>query len=152
MKTITTILTAFLLHLSVMGAVSGKGASEIYEMIEDKCSSTFGMSVNQDFEDLFDMDLDLNGKEKLVKGDFKRGRFLVVNKEEYNYQEILKEFKKRGYIERKIEDDDEDGEKDELYIMVDQKGKDLNEVHFVMQGDEKIVMFSVYGDIHLESK
>ena len=152
MKSLSTLLTALLLQMSVMAAGHGKGASEIYELIEAKCSSTFSMSVNQDFEDLFNMDLDMNGNEKMVKGDFKRGRFLVVDKKEYDYQEILKEFKKRGYYERKIEDDDDNSDNDQLYVMVDQKGNDLKEVHFAVESDEKIILLSIYGDIHLEKK
>lgn len=137
-----------------MASNPGKGASEIYDMIESKCSSTFTLSVNKDFEDFFDMNLDLDGKEKMVKGDFKRGKFLVVDKTEYEVENILKEFKKRGYINTQIEGDDEDSteENDELYLMVDRKGDDLSEVHFVLEGDEKIVLFSIYGDIHLEKK
>jgi|GEM_PF-2668988 len=153
MKTLTTILTALVIQMSVFGAGPGKGAAEIYEMLEEKCPSTFTMSVNKDFEDLFDMDIDMNGKEKWVKGDFKRGKLLVVKNEEAELDDILKEFKKRDYSQIKVEDEeDEDGDPDELYMMVDQKGDHLNEVHFVIKGEENIVMLSIYGDIHIEKK
>lgn len=139
----------------------GKGASEIYEKIEANSENSFSMSVNQDFEDLFDMDVDLNGTEKLVKGDFERGKFLVVDKTEVSEMDLIAEFKSRGYVFKKIEDEDdasayhrEEGEKDndELYVFTDKKGNDLKEVHFMILGEEKLILLSVYGDIHLEKK
>lgn len=152
MKKLTSILSLFLISTLLIAADPGKGAAEIYEMIESKCSSTFSMSVKQDFKDLFDMDLDMNGKEKMVKGDFKRGKFLVVDRSEFNYSDVLKEFRKRGYHEKEIEKDDQDKESSEVSMMVDQKGNDLKEVHFIVEGDENIILLSIYGDIHLEKK
>lgn len=152
MKNITTILVGLLLQISVYGSGPGKGASEIYELLESKCSSTFSMNVNKDFEDLFNMDIDLNGKEKWVKGDFSKGKFLVVNKEEANSEEILKEFKQRGYASIEIENDNDGDGDQQIFMMVDKKGDHLNEVHFIMDGSEKIVLLSIYGDIHLEKK
>lgn len=149
MKSIAIIISSLIFNLNLLGAGPGKGAAEIYEMVESKCSSSFSLNFNKDLKDLFDMDLDLNGKEKLVKGDFSRGKFLVVDKEESNYKDILNEFKKRGYSLVDIEEDDEE---DEVFMMVDQKGDNIKEVHFIMNGDEKVVMLSIYGDIHLEKK
>ena len=137
-----------------MAASSGKGASEIYQMIEEKSSSTFSMNVNKDFKDLFDMDMDLNGTEKMVKGDFKRGKILVVDKEEAKGLDILDAFEDRGYFKTKVEDDDddEDGDEEELYVFTDVKGDDIHEVHFYLIGEEKVILMSIYGDIHLEKK
>ena len=152
MKSTITIISGLLFSLNVLAGGPGKRASEIYAMLEDKCESTFSMSVNQDFDDLFDMDVDFNGKEKWVKGDFEKGKFLVVDKDEAELKEILKEFDKRDYHSIEIENENEDGDSDELYMLVDRKGDNLSEVHFVIEGDEKIILMSIYGDIHIEKK
>ncbi|MAY82948.1 MAG: hypothetical protein CMP59_02335 [Flavobacteriales bacterium] len=154
MKKTINICLALFSAILFMAASNGKGASEIYEMIESKSGDSFSMSVNKDFEDFFDMDMDLNGSEKWVKGDFKSGRFLVVDKEEVKDLKIIKEFKDRGYFMTKVEDEDEDedGADEELYVFTDVKGEDIHEVHFFLLGDEKVVLMSIYGDIHLEKK
>jgi hypothetical protein len=143
----------------LMAASNGKGASEIYEMIEEKSKDTFSMSVNQDFEDLFDMDMDLNGSEKWVKGDFKRGKFLVVDKEQVAELDLLKEFKSRGYFMTKVKDKDGNGDgdgdgndDDELFVFTDTKSDHIHEVHFYLMGEEKVILISIYGDIHLDKK
>jgi len=151
-KTINIYLTLFAAVI-MMAATNGKGASEIYEMIKAKSGDSFSMSVNKDFKELFDMDMDLNGSEKWVKGDFERGKFLVVDKEEVASLDILEAFEDRGYFMTKIEDEDEDKtDGEELYVFTDEKGKDLHEVHFYLLGEEKVILMSIYGNIQLEKK
>lgn len=159
MKTTIHIYLTLISVIILMAASNGKGATEIYAMIEERSNETFTMSVNKDFEDFFDMDMDLNGSKKWVKGDFKRGKFLVVDKEQVAKLNILTEFKNRGYFMTRLEDQDENSsstkvskEEDELYVFTDVKGEHMHEVHFYLMGDEKVVLMSIYGDIHLDKK
>ena len=149
MKKTVKLSLAIISAIILMAASNGKGASEIYEMIEEKSENAFSMSVNKDFEDFFDMDMDLNGSEKWVKGDFSRGKFLVVDKEQLVGLNLLNEFKNRGYFMTKVDDEDGDAD-DELYVFTDAKGDDLHEVHFYLLGEEKMILLSIYGDIQLE--
>lgn len=153
MKSIQLLLISLIFSSSVI-AGPGKGASEIYELIESKCNSTFSFSVNQDLKDLFDMDIDMDGKEKWVKGDFSRGKFLMVDKEEADFKEVLKEFKKRNYYLTEMDDiDDQDSEdefQERLFMYTDQKGDKLKEVHFVLEGENKMILLSIYGDLRIE--
>jgi len=124
-------------------------AEKIFQQLKQK-KEVFSMSLSKDITDFFDMDADFNGKEKLISGDFKKGSMLIV--ENIGDAETVKNiFLKENYhwIEPEEEETMDDGE---AYLFVDKKGPNVSEVHLVFVGEEKTVVLTIYGDIHVKNK
>jgi hypothetical protein len=143
----------FILILGVAIAHSAPtpDADKIYRFLE-KNGNSFSMSLSKKVLDAFDFDVDLNGKEKYLKGDFSRGRMLVVS-EKKDAKMLLGLFKEEGYqlIDLK-EFNEEEKENEEVYMLTDRKGEKVSEIHFVVDGDDSLVLLSIYGDMKLASK
>ena len=146
-----TMKKIFLLILSgaltMMSFTDLKGSDKIYRFLEEKYDA-FSMSLSKDISDFFDLDVDLNGNEKLITGDFKKGKLLVTSK--LNQAKIVNEmFLSEGYESIDIKDK---GEIDEgninLFIM--RKGKLISEAHFVVEEEETVILLSVFGNIKVK--
>ncbi len=102
--------------------------------------------------DFFDMDLDFNGKEKLITGVFHEGK-LVVLKYVIAVESITKIFAAEKY--ELIEDKEEkmNAEDEEVYLYVKRKDATITEAHFVIANDEeKVTVLLVLGDIKVKIK
>lgn len=149
MKTINIII-GICLSCSIAFA-NGGNAEKIFQELK-KNNEVFSMSLSKDLTDFFDMDVDFDGKEKMVTGDFTKGAMLVVDNIG-DGQEVKKLFMKYDYHwvqpekEQQTDDDDE-----EAYLFVDRKGSQVSEAHLVVVGDEKTVVLTIYGDIKVTNK
>ena len=88
MKKYSLIVIALIFSLSVSAS---KGDSEkIYKKLKSE-SDAFSMSFSKEMIDFFDMDIDFNGKEKWVSGDFAEGKMMVIKeKEEFTKNLVTK--------------------------------------------------------------
>jgi hypothetical protein len=150
MKTLSTIIIA-LISFSAIAADKDGNLSKIYNELRQH-EEVFSMSVSKNMEDFFDMDFDLNGKEKWITGDFTKGKLLVVKKEGTPI-DLMKLFIEENYEWVDLEDKtDEDEEKDEAYLFVARKGKHVSEANLVVVSEDTIVVVTVYGDIEVKNK
>lgn len=148
MKTYSLII-ALVISISTFAS---KGDSEkIYKTLKSE-TDAFSMSLSKSMIDFFDMDIDFNGKEKWITGDFEEGKMLVV-KEKFSGSDIQKMFKQEGFELIDIEDDENievgDGE---VYLYVIRQGNKVSEAHFIIEGEEKVILFSIYGDMKVSEK
>lgn len=148
MKKLITLFSVFALCFSLTAKPSGE---EIHEKLKKSNKQSFSMSFSKSMLDFFDMDLDFNGKEKLITGDFFEGKMLVLE-EVKSVQSICSLFKKENY--RLVESDEIKKEENggEVYLFIDHKGKNISEAHFVIADESKVTILSVFGDIKVKNK
>tara|TARA_B100001109_G_C18860913_1_gene473930 strand:- start:1626 stop:2063 length:438 start_codon:yes stop_codon:yes gene_type:complete len=123
-------------------------ANKVYNQIE-KNYDAFSMSLSKKMIDFFDMDIDFNGKEKLITGDFEKGRMLIVN-ETTTSLDINHLFEEEGFEWIDFEEGENDDNQVSLWII--RNGKEVKEAHFVVIEDEKIILLSVYGKMKVSNK
>ena len=142
MKRHTLLLLAIIISATAFAA---KGdADKIYKKLKSE-TDAFSMSFSKDMIDFFDMDIDFNGKEKWITGDFSEGRMLVV-KETYSGSDIRKMFQEEGFELIEIDDEAEINSKQgSVNLFVSRNGSKVSEAHFVIENEDKTVLFSVYG-------
>jgi hypothetical protein len=110
------------------------------------------MSLSKNMIDFFDMDLDFNGKEKLITGDFHEGSMLLLE-DVTSVESITSIFTSEKY--ELVEDVEEEinTEDGEVYLYIKRNGKNISEAHFVFVNDEeKVTVLSVLGDIKVKNK
>lgn len=149
MKKIFTFIC--ILSMSVASMAAKADADRIYKKLKAEHEETFSMSLSKNMIDFFDMDLDFNGKEKLIKGDFHEGRMLVM-KNTSSTSSIVKLFKTEHYEMLKVEDEHHQAGKGAVYLFVDKRGKKVSEAHFVVVDEEDVVVLSVFGNITVQNK
>jgi hypothetical protein len=149
MKKYSLMIIALVISTSIFAS---KGDSEkIYKTIKEG-TDAFSLSLSKDMIDFFDMDIDFNGKEKWITGDFAEGRMTII-KEDFNCSDIKKMFAHEGFELIDLEDQEKiEIEGDEVYLYVSRIGNNANEAHFIIQGEEKVVLFSIYGDMKVSTK
>ena len=151
MKKYSLIVIALIFSLSVSAS---KGDSEkIYKKLKSE-SDAFSMSFSKEMIDFFDMDIDFNGKEKWVSGDFAEGKMMVI-KESFSGSDINKMFKQEGFELIDLEDDTEGDvniENGEVNLYVNRTGNKVSEVHFVIEGEDNVILFSVFGTMKVSNK
>ena len=130
---------------------SGDEAEKIYKALKESQHEVFSMSLAKEMVDFFDMDIDFNGNEQVITGDFAEGKLMILDKG-LHPKEVLQLFKKANYDTIELEDDEEDPEDSEIYLFVKRKGKNVSEAHFVIDEEEKTIVFSVFGDIQVNKK
>ena len=148
MKIYSLIITA----LISFSAMAGNGDSEkIYKILKSE-TDVFSMSLSKTMIDFFDMDVDFKGTEKWITGDFEEGRMMVI-KEKFTGSDIQKIFKTEGFELIDLEEDEDINlENGEVHLYVTRKKDKVSEAHFIIEGDEKIVLFSIYGDMKVSEK
>ena len=147
---ISILITSILFSISSCFA-SSSDIDKVYTKLKQK-EEVFSMSLSKDITDFFDMDVDYNGKEKWITGDFTKGNMLVV-KTPGTAEEIKRMFLDENYKLVEIEDDiKKDMDEDEVFLFVDHKGPNVSEAHFVVMGEENLVVLTVYGDIKVKNK
>lgn len=146
MKKINLLLLGIILSFSLLAG--NDNSEKIYNELKGN-SDSFSMSLSKDMIDFFDLDIDVNGKEKLIKGDFSSGKMMVIN-EKRSGEKAKDMFIKAGYELIDFEEDqDDDGE---VYLLVSRKGKLIKEAHFVVVEDEKMILLSIFGEMRVSSK
>ncbi|MFT6166687.1 MAG: hypothetical protein ACJAV5_001067 [Vicingaceae bacterium] len=150
MKKLTSLILISALSISI--SMAGEGNEKLYTKLKANHTETFSMSLSKSMIDFFDMDLDFNGKEKLITGDFHEGKMIVL--EDVNSVEsITKIFTSEKY--ELIEDEEENMNADngEVFLYVMRNGKNVSEAHFlVVNEDGKVTVLSVLGDIKIKNK
>lgn len=126
-----------------------EGSDKIYRYLEDK-HNAFSMSLSKEMTDFFDMDIDFNGKEKWITGDFKKGK-LLFSKNFRDSGPIKKMFQEEGYEYINLEDQDDTG-KGKVYLFVRRKGQIALEAHFVIEEDEQLILLSIFGQMKVQGK
>lgn len=129
-----------------LNAQSKKSAQLLSEISQG--NNVFSMSYAKPMEDFFDMNIDLNGKEKTLVGDFSGGKLTVIS-EKRDLEKILHDFKDIGFKEHDFEK--EKNEKD-VHLIYYKESKLIKEAHFIIQSDEEIILFSLFGDMKLVDK
>lgn len=150
MKKITSLLLISALSIGI--ALAGEGNENLYTKLKANHTESFSMSLSKDMIDFFDMDLDFNGKEKLITGDFHEGRLLVL-KDVQSTTSITSIFNSEKY--ELIEDKEEKMNSDngEVYLYIKRNGKNVSEAHFVVMNDEgKVTVLSVIGNMQVKNK
>ena len=150
MKKITSLLLISALSIGI--ALAGEGNENLYTKLKANHTESFSMSLSKDMIDFFDMDLDFNGKEKLITGDFHEGRLLVL-KDVQSTTSITSVFNSEKY--ELIEDKEEKMNSDngEVYLYIKRNGKNVSEAHFVVMNDEgKVTVLSVIGNMQVKNK
>lgn len=145
-KAINIIATVIFLWSFQLQA-QGKKSNSILSQLSNT-ENIITMSFSKPMEDFFDMDIELNGMEKHVSGDFKTGKLLIVN-EKRNTQEIISDFKHEGFKIYKLEEKEEI---DQVQLVYLNKGKSVSEAHFLIDGEDELVVFSLYGDMKIDDK
>ncbi|MBL4710161.1 MAG: DUF4252 domain-containing protein [Flavobacteriales bacterium] len=156
MKKIALILSMIIISSSAFSIASNDSASDkVFKRLKANNTESFSMSLSKSMIDFFDMDLDFNGKEKLITGDFHRGNMMIF-KEVKSTNTFLNAFKIEKYeliqnddIEINLSDDEGDSE---AYLYVNRKGSNVSEAHFIIVGDESVTVLSVFGDIKVKNK
>ncbi len=142
-----TIIGALFTMIAIAG---NEGESDkIHNELNAK-NDCFSMSLSKEMIDAFDIDLDLNGKQKWVKGDFHKGRFLVIS-DLKKASDIKRSFLKEGYEEINLEDeiDNFESSNEEKYLVISKIGKVVKEAHFIVSTDESTVLLSIYGNMNV---
>lgn len=150
MKKVKLTLISFLITISVFASGQKSKADVVYAELK-QMDNVFSMSLSKEMIDFFDLDIDLNGKEKWIKGDFHEGKMLII-KEEIESSKVIHKFIDQGYKQIDLEDEDSDETSDEVYLLVDKKGETVKEAHFVVANEDNLVLLSIYGNIKVEEK
>lgn len=148
MKYFGLSMIAALFSIAVLAGNGGK-SDKIYNQLKSE-NDCFSMSLSKEMIDAFDIDLDLNGKQKWVKGDFHEGRFLVIS-DVKKASDIKKSFLKEGYEEINLEDevDNFESSNEETYLVINKVGKVVKEAHFIVSTEDSTVLLSIYGNMNV---
>jgi hypothetical protein len=146
MKGISLIITVLLISLSSFAGNGGK-SDRIYQQLKSD-HDCFSMSLSKEMIDAFDIDIDLDGKQKWITGDFLEGRFLVINDVKKG-SDVQKTFLKEGYEEVNLDEevDDFSSSNEETYLMIQKSGTIVKEAHFIVTTDNNTVLLSIYGNM-----
>lgn len=131
-----------------LSAQSKKSAQLLAEISQG--NNVFSMSYAKPMEDFFDMNIDLNGKEKTLVGDFSSGKLTVIS-EKRDLDQLIKDFKSIGFKLQQFEENKNEEEKD-IRLLYFKEGKLIKEAHFIIHGEEELILFSLYGDMELVEK
>jgi len=151
MKRISTIILAVFIS-SISAIASGDEAEKIYTTLKESQHEVFSMSLAKEMVDFFDMDIDFNGNEQVITGDFSEGKLMILDKG-MQLSEVLKLFQKANYKLVELENDDKNDEVgSEIFLYVKGQDKNIKEAHFIIDEEEKTIVFSVFGDIQVNIK
>ena len=148
-----SIVLFLLLGMSLNLAAGGGSKSDaIYQQFDGQEGVT-ALRFSKSMIDAVDLDLEWKEQMKFVQGDLSQIRLLVLSddrKTDGSIKKIIRSFKKAGYEEVVMENEDKDGDVDEddVLMMVKRKGNKVSEVHFISFGTDNIQgVFSIYGDL-----
>ena len=149
MKKIFLIL---FISIQTMAFSSPDGATRIYNLLDERYDA-FSLSLSKEMIDFFDLDLDMNGKEKMVTGDFTKGKMMTLSSDEVKAKTICTLFSDEKYEMIDIEDEmDEEDSNSEVYLFIERKGKNISQAHFIVENEENIILLSIYGDMQVKNK
>ncbi|MEQ8908575.1 MAG: DUF4252 domain-containing protein [Vicingaceae bacterium] len=144
------IILPFLFLFLGFGAYAGnENADRIYNYLEEN-HDAISLSLSKKMIDFFDLDLDLNGKERWITGDFSKGRMLVIS-EKVTAAKTNELFTQEGFKLIDFEEEDQDDDS-QVWLYVKRKGKNVAEAHFVVEEEESLILLSVYGDMKISDK
>jgi len=147
MKTIVTILISSIICSSALAG--GRNSKNIHGEFAKK-DGAFSMNFSKETLDAFDLDFDWQESMKNFSGDFSSVQLLVVSDSaqvEKDHKELLKQFKKLGYKNIELENQDDD-----IIVLTDKRKVKFNEVHILSRGTSGIVLISVYGSFEITNK
>jgi hypothetical protein len=150
MKKIASLILLSTLSIGIL--MANEGNERLYTKLKANHTESFSMSLSKNMIDFFDMDLDFNGKEKLITGDFHEGSMLLLE-DVTSVESITSIFTSEKY--ELVEDVEEEinTEDGEVYLYIKRNGKNISEAHFVFVNDEeKVTVLSVLGDIKVKNK
>lgn len=150
MKKFKFSLLAILISIASLAADQKSKADAIYSELK-QFDNVLSMSLSKEMIDFFDLDIDLNGKEKWIKGDFHEGKMLIIN-EKIESSKVVKKFTNQGYKLVDLEDEEVNEDGGEVYLLIDRKDKIVEEAHFVVANDDKLILLSICGKINVEEK
>jgi hypothetical protein len=145
------ICLLFIATASLTSMAVKSDGEKVFKLLKAENTETFSMSFSKDMINFFDMDLDFNGKEKLITGDFHKANMLVLNKNK-STNEICSAFINNHYKIVESENDIENSNDSEVFLYIDHQGKNISEAHFVIINEEKVTILSVFGDIKVKNK
>jgi hypothetical protein len=124
-------------------------ADELYEMYEPKpyvSGFSFGGSLLSALP--LDIDFDNGNVDRTLNGEIKRIQWLKISDERY-LEKVTQEWERFLLKSRytKIEVDEEDGEKQYIYVRGSRTRFD--EAHFLIVEDNTTILLTVYGDFTL---
>jgi hypothetical protein len=146
------ILLILFISIQTVAFASPDGATRIYNLLDDRYDA-FSLSLSKEMIDFFDLDIDMNGKEKWVTGDFTKGKLMTIDSEKIKAKTICTLFKDEKYEQIDIEDEmDEEDSNSEVYLFIERNGKNISQAHFVIENEENIILLSIYGDMQVKNK
>ena len=120
----------------------------IQDMLED-LNPSVSFSFSKNIVDFFDTELEWKDSKKHLEGDFSKAAFFVFDENTSN-ETLNKLFKNQGYFHLKIEDEEKN--KNDIILFVNQMGNEVEEAHFMIQSDDKLIVFSLYGKMRLKEQ
>ncbi len=151
MKKFNLIILVFLIGFQLTSFRSigqNQSSKEILNELSNS-ENSFSMSISKEIIDAFDVDIDLNGKENWIGGDFLKGNLLIIDNE-YTGSTVKKMFLKKGF--ELVDMEEEDNSDSEVSLLVERSGKQVKEAHFVVDNDGKTIVLSIYGNIKVKNK
>ena len=151
MKYFSLAVFTTLFSISVLAESGGK-SDKIYSELKAN-HDCFSMSLSKEMIDAFDIDIDLDGKQKWITGDFLEGRFLVIS-DIKKASDIKKSFLKEGYQEVDLEEevDEFESSNEETYLMITKSGNVVKEAHFIVRTDDNTILLSIYGNLNVKKQ
>lgn len=126
--------------------------------MHEDLNPSVSFSFSKNILDFFDADLDWKDTKKHLEGDFSKAGFFAFD-ETTAKKSLSSLLKNKGYFHIRIDDKDKNNDNVELFVnqdnvelFVNQKGNEVEEAHFIIESDEKLIVFSLYGKMRLKEQ
>ncbi len=151
MKRISLTIIVLLTSIFTFAGNGGK-SDKIYQQLKSD-HDCFSMSLSKEMIDAFDIDIDLDGKQKWITGDFLEGRFLVISDIKKG-GDVREKFLKEGYEEVNLEEevDEYSSSNEETYLVIHKSGSTVKEAHFIATTESNTVLLSIYGNMNVKKQ
>jgi hypothetical protein len=137
----------FILFLNLPSSASSFEEEKSIQEMVGNLSPSVSFSFSKNILDFFDTDLDWKDSKKHLEGDFSKAAFYTFDNATNN-ETLTNLFKDKGYSLIRIDDKDDDS--NEVRLFVNQTGKEVKEAHFIIEGDDNLIVFSLYGKMRLK--
>lgn len=110
---------------------------------DNQCTKLdFSMEVLE----LIDTEMNINGVEKYLKGDFKRAKLLIIE-EKINMEKVMSTFLNEGFRKYPMENKEEN-----MQLIYLKDGNKISEAHMFIEGEEEEIILSLYVDVKIVKK
>ena len=141
-------LVAILFSNESLRASNFEKEKSIGDLLED-LNPLVSFSFSKNIIDFFDTELDWKDSKKHLEGDFSKAAFYTFDENTSN-ETLTTLFKNKGYFLIRIDDEEKDN--DEVVLFINEEGKEVEEAHFMIQSDDKLIVFSLYGKMRLKEQ